>query len=274
MELGQRQKLCVKRKTDHGMYLSDEDGNEVLLPKKQTHGLKIGEKVIAFVYKDSEDRIISTLEEPFIEMGEPAVLSVKAVSEIGAFLDWGLDKDLFLPFKQQTKKVNPGDEVLVYLYLDKTQRLCASMKVYHELSTDHDYHVDDIVNGRVYEVSQRFGAYVAVDDIYSGMVSPTEDISSLSPGDIKRFRIYRIKEDGKLDLTLRQKAYLQMDDDAEKILSLLDMYEGTLPVGEKDSPEKIKEETGLSKNAFKRALGRLYKKRKITIDGDGRVSLA
>lgn len=268
MELGKKQELTVVKKVEFGVYLSDNPtgAEQVLLPRKQVPaGTRVGDRITVFLYKDSSDRLIATVNEPKLTLGEVAVLTVKETSKIGAFLDWGLEKDLLLPFKEQTTKVKKGDEILVVLYVDKSERLAASMKVYHSLETTDQYKKDDTVTGRVYEVSPRFGAYIAVDDKYSAMIPPKENIRQLRPGQMVECRVTQVKEDGKLDLTLREKAYLQMDVDAAKIMELLEMYQGELPFNDKADPERIMEETGLSKNAFKRAVGRLYKERKIII---------
>ena len=188
------------------------------------------------------------------------------IGKIGAFLDWGLEKDLFLPFKEMTRKVEPGDEILVTLYIDKSRRLCATMKgIYDLLSKESPYKEGDTVQGRVYEFSDNFGTFIAVDDQYSAMIPRHEDCSFLRIGDIIEARVTKVKPDGKLDLTMRQKAYLQMNPDAEKVLEIIDEYAGVLPFNDKASPEVIKRETGLSKNAFKRAVGHLYKEHKIEI---------
>ena len=269
IKLGEKQELLVVKKVDFGIYLAEqmEDETRVLLPKKQVaEDVKVGDTLEVFLYKDSKDRLISTLTEPKLTLGGLAVLKVLEIGKIGAFLDWGLEKDLFLPYKEMTQKVQQGDEVLVTLYIDKSSRLCASMEgIYDLLRTDSPYHKDDEVEGRVYEFSDNFGTFVAIDDKYSGMLPSFEDHSFLRVGDVITAKVTNVKEDGKLDLTLREKAYIQMDADAEKILSVLDAYAGLLPFTEKASPEVIKRETGLSKNAFKRALGRLYKERKIEL---------
>ena len=276
MRLGEYQELIYVKKVEFGIYLAKtpEDEERILLPFRQVpKELKIGDKVRVFVYKDSKDRIIATTNEPKLTLGSYGVLRVKEVSKIGAFLDWGLEKDLFLPFKEMRKKVQPEDEVLVTLYIDKSQRLCASMKgLYHLLSMDSPYKKDDMVTGRVYEFSDNFGAFVAVDDKYSARIPNHEDYSFLRIGDIIDAKVVSVKPDGKLDLTIREKAYIQMDADAEKLLELLKSYAGVLPFTEKASPEVIKRETGLSKNAFKRAAGHLYKERKIDIS-DGKIRL-
>jgi predicted RNA-binding protein (virulence factor B family) len=172
-----------------------------------------------------------------------------------------------------TQRVQPEAEVLGTVYIDKSSRLCASMKgIYNLLSTDSPYNKDDMVTGRVYEFSDNFGTFIALDDKYSARIPNHEDHSFLRVGDIIDAKVVSVKADGKLDLTLREKAYIQMDADAEKILELLEDYAGVLPFTEKASPEVIKRETGLSKNAFKRAVGHLYKERKIDI-ADGKIRL-
>ncbi len=276
MRLGEFQELMYVKKVEFGIYLAEnKDTTErVLLPGKQVpEGLKIGDMVKVFLYKDSKDRMIATTNEPKLTLGNFAVLRVKEVGKIGAFLDWGLEKDLFLPFKEMRQKVQPEEEVLVTLYIDKSERLCASMKgLYHLLSTNSPYQRDDVVTGRVYEFSDNFGTFVAVDDKYSARIPQHENHSHLRVGDIIEAKVVMVKEDGKLDLTLREKAYIQMDADAEKVLELLESYAGVLPFTEKASPEVIQRETGLSKNAFKRAVGHLYKERKIDIT-DGKIRL-
>ena len=269
IKLGEKQKLLVVKKVDFGIYLAEkqEDETRVLLPQKQVpEGVCLGDTLEVFLYKDSKDRLISTLEEPKITLGGLAALKVLQVGKIGAFLDWGLEKDLFLPYKEMTCKVKPEDEILVTLYIDKSRRLCASMKgIYELLSTNSPYQRDDIVEGRVYEFSDNFGTFIAVDDKYSAMLPNFEDHSFLRIGDVISAKVTNVKEDGKLDLTLREKAYIQMDADAERVMEIIEEYAGVLPFTDKASPEVIKRETHLSKNAFKRAVGRLYKERRIEI---------
>ena len=276
MRLGEYQELNVIKKVDFGIYLapSGNSDEKVLLPSKQVpEGIRIGDKLKVFLYKDSKDRLIATTNEPKLTLGGYAPLTVKEIGKIGAFLDWGLEKDLFLPYKQMLGRVHEGDEILVTLYIDKSSRLCASMKgLYDLLQKDSPYKKDDMVTGRVSEFSDNFGTFVAVDDKYSARIPRHEDSSFLRIGDIIDAKVTDIKEDGKIDLTLREKAYIQMDSDSEKILELLDSYAGVLPFSEKASPEVIKRETGLSKNAFKRAVGHLYKERKVDLS-DGKIRL-
>ncbi len=269
IRLGEKQKLTVVKKVDFGVYLAEnsKDETRVLLPAKQVpQGTEVGDEVLVFVYKDSKDRLISTVQEPKLKLGEFAPLTVVSVQKIGAFLDWGLEKDLFLPYKEQIGKVQEQDEVLVRLYIDKSRRLCASMRdIYELLQTDSSYQTGDMVQGRVYEFSDNFGTFVAVDDRYSALIPRYEDCSFLRAGDVIEARVTGVKPDGKLDLTLREKAYMQMDQDAQRVLEVLEEYAGVLPFNDKASPEVILREMKMSKNAFKRAVGRLYKQRKIEI---------
>ena len=218
--------------------------------------------------------MIATTTHPFITLNEIAVLTVKEVGRIGAFLDWGLEKDLLLPYKEQTRKVHEGDEILVRLYIDKSNRLCASTRgIYESLSTNPPYQIGDEVEGRVYEFGHDFGTFLAIDDKYSAMIPKHEDTSHLHLGDVITVEVTGIKEDGKLDVSMRKKAYMQIDDDAERIMDLIESYAGVLPFTEKATPEIIFRETGLSKAAFKRAVGRLYKERRIQIT-DGKIRKA
>lgn len=269
IRLGETQKLTVVKKVEFGVYLAESSSDEtrVLLPGKQVpQGTEIGEEISVFVYKDSKDRLISTTQEPKLKLGEFAPLTVVSVQKIGAFLDWGLEKDLFLPYKEQIGKVQEQDQVLVRLYIDKSRRLCASMReLYELLLTDSPYQAGDVVQGRVYEFSNNFGTFVAVDDRYSALIPRYEDCSFLRAGDCMEARVTGVKPDGKLDLTLRDKAYIQMDQDAQRVLEVIEEYAGVLPFNDKASPEVILREMKMSKNAFKRAVGRLYKERKIEI---------
>ena len=272
MKLGEYQTLKVVKQVDFGIYLAEQpqDETRVLLPKKQVpRGIRIGDSLRVFLYKDSEDRMIATMQEPKLQLGGVAALEVLSLGNIGAFLDWGLEKDLFLPYKEMTRKVEKGDRVLVTLYIDKSRRLCASMKdLYPLLSTSSPYQKGESVSGRIYEFSDNFGTFVAVDDKYSAMIPKHEDCSGRKIGDIIQARVTNVKRDGKLDLSVREKAYRQMDGDAKHVLEVLDSYHGILPFNDKADPELIKREMKMSKNAFKRAVGRLYKERKVLITED------
>ena len=261
----------VVKKVDFGVYLGTED-ERVLLPKKQVpSGVGIGDPVEVFLYKDSKDRLIATTQEPKIVLGEVKALKVADTGRIGAFLDWGLEKDLLLPFKEQTAKVKKGDSCLVSLYVDKSGRLCATMKVYEKLRKDSPYKKDDRVQGTIYEQSDNFGLFVAVDDIYCALIPKKEVYGKLHVGDRIEARVTEVKPDGKLDLSVREKAFIQMDADAKMVLERMDAHGGRLPFTDKADPEVIKKETGLSKNAFKRAVGRLMKEGRAVIEKDGIV---
>lgn len=263
--LGTKKTLMVVKEVEFGVYLGNSQ-RKVLLPKKQVpEGVEVGDPIEVFLYKDSSDRLIATTNEPKIMLGELAVLTVAATGGIGAFLDWGLEKDLLLPFREQTAPLKKGDQILVALYIDKSQRLCATMKVYERLRTDSPYKVDDQVEGIIYELSDNFGVFVAVDNLYSALIPKREAFGKLRVGDRVKARVVKVKEDGKLDLSVREKAFLQMDADADLIMKRMEEYGGSLPFTDKADPELIKKEFDLSKNAFKRAIGRLLKEGKIEI---------
>ncbi|XCP85759.1 S1-like domain-containing RNA-binding protein [Roseburia hominis] len=271
MELGKKQVLTVVKKVEFGVYLGTEK-EKVLLPRKQVPaGIEPGDPVEVFLYKDSSDRLIATTNEPKLTLGEAAVLKVVQVGKFGAFLDWGLEKDLFLPFKEQTVKVQAGEECVAALYIDKSQRLCATMKVYPYLRTDSPYQKDDRVEGIIYDSSRQFGMFVAVDGIYSALIPGREVPGGLKVGQRIQARVTEVKADGKLNLSVREKAFIQMDQDALLVLERMEKYGGRLPFNDKADAEVIKKEFGFSKNAFKRAVGHLYKERKIEIRKDSLV---
>ena len=253
--LGKKQTLYVVNQVDFGVYLGETKdaptGERVLLPIKQVpEGTKAGDALEVFIYKDSQDRLIATTREPVLQLGETAVLTVAQTGKLGAFMNWGLEKDLLLPFREQTAKVREGDECLVALYKDKSSRLCATMKVYHYLSSDSPYREGDTVKGRIYEISEQFGVFVAVDDKYSGLIPRQEAQGKYRVGDVLTLRVAQVKEDGKLTLSAKQKAYLQIGEDAEHVLEVIDEFAGVLPFDDKASPQVIEREFGLSKNAF------------------------
>ena len=271
--LGKRQKLTIVQTVDFGVYLADpaqeRDPQEppeekILLPGRQVpEGAKEGDEIEVFIYRDSKDRLIATVHEPRLEKEQPAVLEVVDTGRIGAFLDWGLEKDLLLPFREQTMPVQKGDKCLVALYEDKSHRLCATMKVYHYLSTQTPYKTGDMVDGRVYELSKNFGVFVAVDDRYSALIPKSEAQGSYKVNDILRLRVTKVKPDGKLNVSARKQVYLQLEEDAQKIFQVLERSGGTLPLDDKSDPAQIKARLGLSKAAFKRAVGHLMKEGKI-----------
>lgn len=266
MELGKVQKLEVVKKVDFGVYVGTKEEN-VLLPKNEMpQGLEIGDEVEVFVGRDSSDRLIATVNKPVAQVGECALMTVKEVNKYGAFLDWGLGKDLFLPYKEQTTAVKAGDQVLVGVYLDKSSRLCGTMKVYTYLTCNATYEEESVVTGTIYNYNPQYGAFVAVDNKYHGLIQSKELTIKPIIGQQVEVRVKSVRPDGKLDLALRQKAHIQIDDDAEKIYEFIVNNGGQLGYGEKVSPEKIKEDFQMSKNGFKRAIGRLFKERRILIE--------
>ena len=277
IKIGEKQTLKIVKKVDFGVYLSENPGasetdeqEKVLLPIKQVPEMaQVGDEMEVFIYRDSKDRIIATTNEPLLLKGQVKLLKVAQMGKFGAFLDWGLEKDLMLPFKEQRGRVNPGDEVLVSLYVDKSNRLCATMNVYENLKTDSPYKNGDHVVGRVYELSDNFGAFVAVDNCYSALIPKKEQYGNIELGKDVEACVAQVREDGKLTLSVRDRGLVQIEKDAEEILKLMDSYEGVLPFNDKADPEVIKYETGMSKNQFKRAVGNLLKTGRVQITERG-----
>ncbi len=300
MELCEFQDLIIKRFTENGAYLEDTDktGNrprpcdkkltsfgdgdgkiscsEVLLPKKEVpEGANEGDVLNVFLYLDSEDRPIATLKKPLITRDAPAVLEVIEIAPIGVFLDWGLDKDLLLPFKEQIEPVSyspvegvrphigKGDGLPVYLYIDKTGRPAASMRVYNTLISGTEYVKDSGVEGTVVQINPELGVFVAVDDKYFGMIPIREIHDNVSLGDKVYGRVSLVRDDGKYMISLSPKAHIQMDEDARLILEELEKSGGSISLGDKSNPEDIKKRLHMSKAAFKRAVGSLYREKKI-----------
>lgn len=272
IEIGRIQNLKIKRFTSVGAFLNTDSSKDedILLPKSQVpKDAKVGDEIEVMVYKDSKDRIIATTNRAKLEAGDMGHLTVVSQTKIGSFLDWGLEKDLFLPFAETVGSVEKGKSYLVGVYLDKSDRLCATMKIKDLLRTDPPYKADDKVEGTIYSINRDIGAFVAVDDKYDGLIPKKELIGAYEVGDTVQVRITSIKEDGKLDLTLKDKGYVQMDKDGETILNKLKSNNGFLPLNDSSSPEKIKKELKMSKSGFKRAVGRLLKGEIIEFHKDG-----
>lgn len=267
LELGKRQILYIHRLAEIGAYVGEEGSPDeaVLLPRRQVpEGACVGDRVEVLLYRDSEGRMIATVHESKLVRGELAFLRVAEVTGIGAFLDWGLERDLFLPFKEQTRRPQPGESCLVGMYVDKSGRLCATMRIYDHLSAESPYQKGDTVTGIVYEIKP-LGAFVAVDGQYFGLIPASEVYQSFAPGERITGTVTKRRPDGKLNLRVRKKAYKQMDTDADAVWERLQAAGGRLPFGDKSEPEQIKAEFGLSKAAFKRALGHLLKEGKIRV---------
>ena len=248
--------------------MEEHEGDEtrVLLPQKQVPAdAKLGDEIEVFLYKDSKDRIIATTNQPKLTLGGLAVLEVAEIGKIGAFLDWGLEKDILLPFKEQTSKVREGQSYLVRMYEDRSKRLCVSMKVYAYLETQSPYKAGDSVSGTVFEFNQNLGAFVAVDNRYSALIPMKEIHSRINVGETVEARVANVREDGKLNLSLQKPIREQINNDSEMVYNIIESYGGTLPFNDKADKEVIEKEFGLSKNAFKRAVGHLLKEGKIQI---------
>jgi predicted RNA-binding protein (virulence factor B family) len=273
-KIGETQTLAVDHLSKIGAFLTVPDHPEkgtVLLPKREGgDGCRVSDQVPVFVYLDSEDRPIATARKPKIEMGQIRPLKVVSVTKIGAFLDWGLEKDLLLPYHEQTVRVQTGREYLVALYLDKTGRPCATMKVYERLKADAPYDVGDWVRGYIYNINPNVGAFVAVDYQYHGLI-PRQNLNrDLHIASQVRARVTEIrKRDHRLILSPHKQGYKMLNTDGAVVLKKLKAAGGFLPYGDKTAPAVINREFGLSKSAFKRAIGHLQKRGKLRIQKDG-----
>lgn len=263
MELGKVQKLKVASKKDGIIFLEDEEKNRVRLSKSEGEKLKVGEEVEVFVY-NIHDEFEATLKKPYAEVGDLRKLKVVDKAKVGYFVDNGIGKDIFLPFKESYGRLTVGNEYLLYLYHDKSDRLALTMNIKNKLKTNENYKINDIVKGTIYSIGDK-GAFVAIENEYDGMI-PKEELKGIYKiGDEVEARVQRILQTGFITLTLRQKAYKQIDADSDLILELLEENGGVLEIGDKSDKELIKDLTGLSKKAYKRAVGNLYKNRIINI---------
>lgn len=263
IKLGQVQTLEVVKKADFGLFLKDymdPDADSILLPKNEAPmDADISDHLEVFIYKDSEDRLVSTTLKPKIVMGEFRTLKVAQITKIGAFLEWGLLKDLFLPFKEQVGTIKEGNSYLVGLYIDKSDRLCATMKITKLLSLDHELEEGTSTSGIIYNVHSEIGVFVAVEGKYQGLLPMKEVTKRYHPGETIQFNIGKVQQDGKLDLTLGAGGFTQMEEDETKLFNALEANNGFLPLNDKSPKEDINKQLDMSKRAFKRALGRLMK---------------
>lgn len=263
-KIGEYQLVDIVRETEYGYIVNVTGGEDVLLPFKEVIGeIEINSSVMVFIYLDTKDRLVATMKTPYGTLNEVAYLKVVDETKFGYFLDIGLQRDLFLPLKECAFDIKVGKKYLVYIYLDKSSRLCATTKVYDYLSVDHNLKANDEVVGTIIRINPEIGVYVAVDNMYKGMIPMNEYFGSYAPGDILELRIIRVREDKKLDLANRKLVADQLVIDAEIIYSRLIQAGGKLELHDKSSPEEIKSAFSMSKKAFKRALGRLLKENKI-----------
>lgn len=275
IKLGHYQELKLLHFTTSGAYLIEPDAQDesdkILLPRSEVpEGAVEGNLYTVFIYKDSEDRPTATLEKPLITLGEIKKLEVSEINNIGAFMKWGLKKELLLPYSEQTTRVRKGRKYLVALYTDKSDRLCASMKFSKHFDRSPKFSLGEIVDCYVYDVSEELGVFVIVNGRYEGLIhNNVLAQKNLQNGDITEARVSRIRPDGKLDLSQLESVKKRMDSDAQQIWDALNDHAGRIPFNDKSDPERIKEEFGMSKRAFKRAVGQLLKSGKINITDDG-----
>lgn len=272
MEIGKINKLTVARRTDNGCYLEDENENEVLLPNAYvTDDLKISDEIEVFVYKDSEDRIVASTLKPYIQFEEFAYLQVKEVNDYGAFIDWGLPKDLMVPFAEQTVKMEEGNWYLIFLLEDtETERLIGSNKIKDFLFfKDIDVKEGDEVDLLLYDMTE-LGMNAVVNNLYKGLIFKSDIHKTIKPGDRIKGYVKQVREDGKIDIILEPAGYTKsVDQNTEIIISALKESDGFLNITDKNTPDEIKSILGLSKKAFKKAIGKLYKEKKIELNEKG-----
>ncbi|MBF1299863.1 MAG: S1 RNA-binding domain-containing protein [Parvimonas sp.] len=272
--LGEFQKLVIKRFKNNGAYIGLKDVKneklDILLPKKEVLETdKVDDEIEVFVYKDNQARFVATRKKTKISLGKLETLEVMDISKIGAFLDWGLEKELFLPFKEQTMKLEKGRKYLVALYIDKSERLCATMKIRDYLTSDSPYKEGEWVEGIVYSIHKDYGAFVAVDKKYDAMIENKDIIGVLEIGEPINFRISKVKKDGRLNLVLKNLSHVEINDNAEILFNIIKDRGGFLDLNDKSEPDKIKEICCMSKSSFKKAVGRLLKNKKIQFEGNG-----
>ena len=271
-EIGKLNKLKVLRQLEHGMYLEGEGGNDILLPTKYIpEGTKIDDEVEVFVYRDSEDRIIATNITPKAMVGEFAVLKAVAITKFGAFLDWGLEKDLFVPFKEQKSKMLVDHEYVVAVYLDEsTDRVVASAKIGKFLSDETpEFSTNEEVDVLVYAENE-VGYNCIINNAHLGILYDNEVFEDLEIGQKLNAFVNKVRpEDGKVDLLIQPSGYAKMDDISKAVLEELKDSGGYIPVSDKSPADKVYERFGISKKNFKKALGALYKQRLIEIEKMG-----
>jgi hypothetical protein len=272
MHIGQFEYARVEEIKPQGFYLEVESGGRVLLPgSKAPNDLREGDELEVFIYVDNEGRPIATTQKPYATVGEFAVLEVKDVNDVGAFLDWGLDKDLFLPYKQQLGDLEPGDRCVVYILEDeRTARIVATEKIKAFIDRNtRDLHISQKVDLVVYDVAEDYVDFL-VNYRYSGRLHLDSTITdTFEIGDCGEGYIQNIREDGRLALSLKPVGYHATMDAADDIMKKLEAAGGLLPFSDNSSPEEIQQEFGLSKKAFKKVIGGLFRQGRILINNDG-----
>ena len=271
IQLGQINTLEIIREAVQGLYIADVDGNEVLLPNRYVPEVfKVWDKIDVFVYLDNEERLVATTDKPYIKLNDFALLRCNQVSDHGAFLDWGLVKELFCPFKEQAFKMKPGGWYLVYCYLDeKTNRLVASSKTNQFLDnktlTVSEFDEVDLIVSHPSDI----GMNVIVNKMHSGLIYKDNIFIDISIGDKLKGIVKKIRPGNKLDISLGQIGYRNIEPNAELIMHELHDNDGFLNLTDKSNPDEIKDALQMSKKNFKKAIGTLYKQRLIEIKPDG-----
>lgn len=271
LNLGQINTLKASRKTDNGIYLIDNEFNEVLLPNKYVpDDLKMEQNIDVFLYKDSEDRIIATTLVPKLMLNEYAALEAVAVSTYGAFFDWGLEKDLMVPYRQQARPVVEGNKYVVFLYLDeKSQRLTGSTKIHNSLKKIPDkLDIGEKVTLLPYDETD-IGINVVVNNAWQGMLYKNEVFEPVKVGDILTGYIKKKRSDNKIDVTLSRPGYGAIDAQVQKLYNVLQANNGYLKLNDKSSPQEIKDQLSMSKKVFKKAVGALYRQKRLEITREG-----
>ena len=270
LRIGAHNELEVSRESPHGMYLHSSKG-EILMPKRfVTPELKPGDQIRVFVYTDSEDRLVATTQEPKASVGEFASLLVKDVTTVGAFLDWGLDKDLLLPYREQLHPVHQGDQVVVYLITDpKTERVIAISKLQAFIRQQAEgLEENQEVELMIYDQTP-LGYKALINRQFNGLLYKNELFEDLKLGEVRQGYIKKIREDGKVDVSLQQQGVKGMKDARGSLLDALQQNDGFLPLHDKSSPEEIYDTLGMSKKNFKKAVGNLYREKKISLSEEG-----
>lgn len=271
IQLGAINSLLAYRQTDNGVYLIDENSNEVLLPNKYVPvDMRMGDSIDVFVFKDSDNRITAVTTVPKILLNQFVALEAKTINKVGAFFDWGLDKDLLVPYSQQSEQIYEGEFYVVYMYHDEvSDRLVGTTKISNILSRDTpELSVGDEVDIIPFEEIE-IGISVIVNNMYQGILYKNEIFEEIKVGDTIKGFVKKIREDNKIDIDLNRFGYRKVDDNIEKIIDALNDNSGQLNLNDKSSPEYIYSMLGMSKKVFKKSIGALYKDKKITISDDG-----
>ena len=278
MEFGKLTTLYVVKKTPMALFLNEEPEellNSISLNKDEVaalagdEALQVGSEIKAYCYKDQRGQLRATTEPPIVANGEIGVLECVTSNHYGAFLHWGYDKDVLLPFNEQLYPVKKGHKVLVGIYTDKSGRLCATQKMKKFLVSESPFKEGDVVSGVIYDMNEEIGAFVAVEHKYYGLILSNEVMPNMKVGQKVTGRVTKVRDDGKVNLTVNKRVDVQMDEDSQKIYEILVDNDGFLPYHDKTDPETVRRVFNMSKKAFKRSLGQLYREKKISMDEEG-----